>query len=215
MVLTRREELILSEAAGKKVLHIGCCDTPSCQELAERGALLHMRLKDQVAELWGLDISKEDIEYLAEKHDLDKIVCGDAERIEDYFAPESFDVIVAGEVVEHLANPGLFLRGSLSLLRRDGVIVVSVPNGLAFRRGLKSLLGKETVHPDHNFWFSKRTICRLLSACGYVVREVHGLRLSRGRFVAAYFADIVSSLFSQFACEGILAVASKRTMANG
>lgn len=107
-----REEFIIERCAGKKVLHIGCCATPACREESEKGTLLHLNLAKSASELWGLDMSREDITFLQDQYQIENLVVGDAELIDKSFPPGAFDVIVAGELIEHLRNPGLFLVGA-------------------------------------------------------------------------------------------------------
>ena len=42
--------------------------------------------------------------------------------------PETFDLVVALEVIEHLENPTAFLRSVSSCLRSDGVAIITTPN---------------------------------------------------------------------------------------
>ena len=201
-----RDKMVLERCAGKKVLHVGCCAAPACREMCESGRLLHLKLREVASELWGLDMSGEDITYLKDQYQMENLVVGDAELIDRSFPSSSaFDVIVAGDVIEHLKNPGLFLDGTHSLLAPQGILIVSVPNGVVFHRGLKSLLGKETVNLDHNFYFSRKTLCHLLSSCGYETNEIYGFRL-RDWSITALF-DLFASMFSQWACEGVVAIA--------
>jgi 2-polyprenyl-3-methyl-5-hydroxy-6-metoxy-1,4-benzoquinol methylase len=47
-----------------------------------------------------------------------------------------FDVILATEVIEHVAHPDAFLQKLASLLKRNGTIVLTTPNGKHFRNRL-------------------------------------------------------------------------------
>ena len=47
-----------------------------------------------------------------------------------------FDVILAAEVIEHVAHPDAFLHKLASLLKKDGTIVLTTPNGGYFRNRL-------------------------------------------------------------------------------
>jgi 2-polyprenyl-3-methyl-5-hydroxy-6-metoxy-1,4-benzoquinol methylase len=47
-----------------------------------------------------------------------------------------FDVILATEVIEHVAHPDDFLHKLASLLKKDGTIVLTTPNGGYFRNRL-------------------------------------------------------------------------------
>jgi hypothetical protein len=76
------------------------------------------------------------------------------------------DVIVCGEVLEHLSNPGWFL----TRLRRQypGVpVVITVPNAFA-EAGRKSIVtGVECVNRDHVAYYSWKTLTVLVSRAGY------------------------------------------------
>ncbi len=43
------------------------------------------------------------------------------------FKPESFDTIIASEIIEHLANPALFIQNLLLLLKPDGKLIITTP----------------------------------------------------------------------------------------
>ena len=62
---------------------------------------------------------------------------------------EPADVVIAGEVVEHLDAPGPFLRAMRELAARDGLLVVTTPNAYRLLNVLAPTLGVELVHPDH------------------------------------------------------------------
>lgn len=79
------------------------------------------------------------------------------------------DVIVCGEVLEHLSNPGWFLTRLKA--QYPGVpVIVSVPNGLcsAAQKHLKD--GRENVNIDHVAWYSPRTLRTLLDRVGYTIQ---------------------------------------------
>jgi 2-polyprenyl-3-methyl-5-hydroxy-6-metoxy-1,4-benzoquinol methylase len=83
-----------------------------------------------------------------------------------------FDVIVCGEVIEHLSNPGHFL----ARLKRQyaGVpVIITVPNAFS-EIGRKQLArGVENVNRDHVAWYSYRTLRTLLERVGYEIREFY------------------------------------------
>lgn len=77
--------------------------------------------------------------------------------------------IVCGEVLEHLANPGLLLtrlaRGYPSV-----EMFITVPNALSEIARAKILTGTENVNADHVCWYSWKTMTTLLTRYGYVVK---------------------------------------------
>lgn len=79
---------------------------------------------------------------------------------------EAPDVIICGEVLEHLGNPQWFLQRLRA--QYPGVpVVITVPNAyseVALRWLAK---GKENVNADHVAWYSPKTLSTLLQRSGY------------------------------------------------
>src|SRR5436190_1514233 len=107
-----RDTYFLDACRGKKVLHIGCTDAPFTQSKFASGALLHQKLGPVTSILVGVDIDKESVDWLTERGVKDLYVW-DASNIKTLVAKIGFipDVIVAGEVLEHLSSPLEFLTG--------------------------------------------------------------------------------------------------------
>jgi 2-polyprenyl-3-methyl-5-hydroxy-6-metoxy-1,4-benzoquinol methylase len=88
------------------------------------------------------------------------------------FEDASFDVVVAGEIVEHLRDPDLFAREVQRVLRPGGRFVGSVPNFFRLRNRLAMLVGRPLDHdPTHLHVFAVRDVHRLLA--GFENVELH------------------------------------------
>jgi SAM-dependent methyltransferase len=85
---------------------------------------------------------------------------------------EPADVVVAGEILEHLDAPGPFLRAMRLLAKPDGRLVVTTPNAYRLLNFLAPLSGRELVHPDHTLWSSPRTLRTLLEHAGWRVERL-------------------------------------------
>lgn len=62
------------------------------------------------------------------------------------FRTASFDLIVAGEVIEHLIEPLSFFEEAARCLKRPGRLLVSTPNLISMHDRLRVLAG---LHPRH------------------------------------------------------------------
>jgi len=168
---------VLALADGKKVLHLGCADYPFTEKQGDR--LLHRRLLGCAGELWGVDASVEGVARLREMG-FENIVLGDVERLAPELVGDQFDVIVAGEIIEHLAAPGAFLNAVRSIMSRKTELVITTPNAFGFKVFVHSLFGREKVHPHHNYYFSYYTITQLLEKCGFVCKDIYYCQEVRG-----------------------------------
>lgn len=109
---------ILEQYASKSatLLDIGC-STGHLFHLAQKAGYV----KDNV---WGVDID----DYRADTITTNLKIC-DVNKENLPFDDESFDVVTAIYVVEHLENPLHFFRECSRILRKDGVCIIAIPSG--------------------------------------------------------------------------------------
>jgi glycosyltransferase involved in cell wall biosynthesis len=94
-----------------------------------------------------------------------------------------FDYVILGDVIEHLRNAEELLRRVHAFLKVDGLLIVSVPNIAIWFYRLSLFVGrfnygdKGILDRTHVRLYTLDTICDLLVACGFVVREVGGTSL--------------------------------------
>lgn len=73
----------------------------------------------------GIDFSNSNVIKVRKNHlevkksDLSKGIC---------YKKEEFDMVYAGEVIEHLYNPDFFLQESNRILKKGGYLIISTPN---------------------------------------------------------------------------------------
>jgi 2-polyprenyl-3-methyl-5-hydroxy-6-metoxy-1,4-benzoquinol methylase len=173
-MLAGRHPFIVSRCTGKDILHIGCVDTGLLNERYDKNQLLHQKLLNVSKSVIGIDIDEAGIEFLKEKGVKDLFVM-DLEKEEGYqqINDKIFDVIVLSEVLEHLSNPGAALELLKSLtLSQNGFFIISVPNAFSLRVLLDLFWdNSETVHADHNVYYSAVTLKSFLEKHDYAVTE--------------------------------------------
>lgn len=188
-----RDDHIVEQARGKRVLHVGCADWPVTEQKGEE--LLHSRLTAAAPDTVGIDISERGIEELR-RQGFDNVLLGDAQKLEEHFPAAEFDLAVAGETLEHLPNPGLFLESVRRVLKDDGVLLVTVPNAFYLLRIAALFLRRsEIVHRDHNYYFSIKTLNRLLASAGFRVVFAGFTRPSNMRRRTAFLFDCAQRAF--------------------
>jgi 2-polyprenyl-3-methyl-5-hydroxy-6-metoxy-1,4-benzoquinol methylase len=91
---------------------------------------------------------------------------------------EKFDVILAGDVLEHCTRPDLVLLQCHSLLSPDGFIVMSLPNVAHADVRLSLLTGRFEYRPTglldntHLRFFTRRTIEKFVEENGFSIEEI-------------------------------------------
>ena len=133
------------------------------------GTFLHLA-HERGWESHGVDPSKSGSDFAQEVHKLD-VQCGDL--FDADFPSAHFDAITLYHVLEHISELNPFLSELRRILKPAGsekkasTLVIEVPNG----EGLQSRLQKADwpyVHPrDHLYYFSARSLPRLLEKHGF------------------------------------------------
>jgi 2-polyprenyl-3-methyl-5-hydroxy-6-metoxy-1,4-benzoquinol methylase len=161
----------LCGVAGGEVAHIGCADSPYTEELLAAGALLHTRLV-RVARVTGFDIDGAALERLRQALADERFVLADVTAGVGGEERGRYQLVIAGEVLEHVPDADAFLRGCATMLASGGRLCVTVPNACSPKIGLRSLVGRESVHPDHRVYYGPRTLARTLAGAGYELVEL-------------------------------------------
>ena len=122
---------------------------------------LHKHLVDNVpGKVIGVDARESD--YTDIKHDFNNLPYP--------FKDESINNIVAGEVIEHLHNPYLFLKECYRILKYKGRLILTTPSA----EGIQLLMGRES--PWHYYIWTLKDFELLAKAAGF--RVVWGTRIN-------------------------------------
>ena len=157
---------------GRRVLDLGCRDGALTQAYAGGN------------EIVGVDADRE---ALAEAQKL-----GIETRWADLDAPlpfedESFDVVVAGELLEHLRDPKRVVADARRVLRPGGSFVASVPNAYRLKNRVRFALGhRPEDDPTHLQMFAPSDVRALLD--GFEELQLH--------FIAGRLVPLHARLFA-------------------
>jgi len=164
-----REQMLLEFARGKRVVHVGFVDEHRLEAKREGGTWLHARLAEAASSLVGLDVEEEGVRWAAEHGFEAHAVDAQSPEAVAGLGLQPAEVVVAGEIVEHLDAPGPFLRAMRELVTPEGLLVVTTPNAYRLLNFIAPVAGVELVHPDHTAWHSPHTLGTLLARSGWAI----------------------------------------------
>lgn len=215
--IVQRTDFILDQCRGKKVLHLGCTNYPYTAEAIRDNMLLHSEIEKVASDAFGFDLDQDGIDILTAAGSKN-IFRADLENLADLDLNESFDVIIAGEIIEHLNNPGLFLSGIQRFMRKGTVLVLTTVNAYCAMRffyyGLRGKGGRvELVHPDHVAYYSYFTLKLLIERSGLQVDQFLFYDIGRehrphNRWLLNMLNDICVWFAPQYA-DGLIAVCTR------
>ena len=159
--------MLVEFARGKRVVHVGFVDEHRLESKVGRGTWLHARLAESASSLVGLDVEEEGVRWAAEHGFEAHAVDAQSPEAVAGLGLQPAEVVVAGEIVEHLDAPGPFLRAMRELVTPEGLLVVTTPNAYRLLNFLTPVAGVELIHPDHTAWHSPHTLWNLLRRSGW------------------------------------------------
>lgn len=125
----------------------------------------HVLLKKHAGEVYGVDLE------LTKKYTHDAHY--KAMSAEHFSFSITFDCIFAGDLIEHLSNPGLFLECCKKHLLPEGRLIITTPNTFNLFNLTEKLTKREpTVNADHTCYFNDKTLRTLLEKNGMEATEV-------------------------------------------
>lgn len=153
---------MLDGAPPSRVLDVGCS-----------GGLLAEHIRDRGHHVTGVDI----VEVPGVRERVDDFVLADLVNGVPAAVGEGYDVVIAGDVIEHLPRPADTLRELRRLVRPGGQVLLSVPNfGHWYPRarvvtGLFGYDRRGVLDETHLRFFTRRTLRRLVRRCGFDIVE--------------------------------------------
>ena len=136
---------------GKRVLDVGCRTGMLTQYYADGNDVV------------GVDVDREALAQAAARLGIETLWADAEEGLP--FDDDAFDVVVAGEVLEHLADPAAAVANVRRVLRPGGRFVGSVPNAFRLKSRLAYARGKYPVDwdPTHLQLFTPAALRALLA----------------------------------------------------
>ena len=158
-------KLLALVGTGKRVLDVGCSSGYLARPLVERGCTV-------------IGIEQDDAAAEAAREVCEEVLTGDVETMFLPFPSGSFDVVLCGDVLEHLRAPEEFLARVQPLLRADGRLVLTTPNVANWAMRLGLLFGRwrytdrGILDRTHLHLFTRSTLVETLDQAGYRILEL-------------------------------------------
>ena len=150
---------------GKDILDIGCAVG------YRKDDWVHGKIKSIAKSIYGLDLDKKSVDEIRKMgFDVEQ---GNAQ---DFNLNRKFNLVHAGELIEHLDNPGGFLESVKAHLTSDGLLLLTTPNALRINNFIYAATGGLKVNAEHTCWFCDTTISTLLERKGFEVVEIGYLK---------------------------------------
>ena len=165
--------------AGKRVLDVGVVDHAIGRQPDDRW--LHGEVVKRAATCLGVDVLPKPLAELKARGF--NVMCRDVTR-EPLEA--RFDVIVCGEVIEHLGEPGRLFHAAAMMLEPGGRLVLTAPNPYYFRHVRDNSRGMLHESVDHVTLWVPSGIAELAEREGMALETYRGvmgrkMKKARGR----------------------------------
>jgi len=163
---------VMSVPPGSRVLDLGTADGSVARALTDRACTV-----------WGIECDA--LTAAAASQVCDRVIVADLDTPDafDALAGETFDVLLALDVLEHLRDPTAVLRRAAAHLAPKGIAVVSIPNITHGALRISLLEGRFSYTDDglldrtHLRFFDRRSAERLMTEAGLTIAQ--NLRVRR------------------------------------
>jgi len=167
-----RLDFLTPLVADLKVLHVGFVDYP----ITKSKKNLHLRIAPACKRIDGIDPNATD--------EIKSVLSVPNGNIYDSWndVPNDYDVIIVPEVIEHVDNVALFLQ---QLDQVKGKLIITAPCAYKLSGNFReeTELYIETVHPDHNCWYTPYTLKNVINKYSKT-RQVTSMHWAVGSIVA-------------------------------
>lgn len=155
------------DVTGKTILDIGCGSGAVGRVLKTQGSCV----------VHGCDISSDALAEADQHLDMTFFYDVAEQKLADCTS-DSYDVVIATELIEHLFQPHLLLSEIATVIKPDGVCIITTPNFLVWSNRVRMLFGQFAytktglLDESHVHFFTYHTLHDLLKQEGYeVIKE--------------------------------------------
>ena len=161
-----KDDSILQYCFGRRVLDLGFLN--HSDEGYFNSSQLHTKLMSSAHRVDGIDINMEGVQ----KNESGGLDCSlDFSEVLHYkLSKNKYDVIVAGDIIEHLSGFKGFFTNCRQLLDVKGKLLITTPNPFYIDQiAFTWLKGFPMLNPDHTCWFDPFALDKMLMDNGFSI----------------------------------------------
>jgi spore maturation protein CgeB len=143
---------------GKRVLDLGCAD----------GAVLVLAQQYGASRVCGIEVSAEAARYGREQYGVE-ILEASADALP--FAPQTFDIITAFDLIEHVREPAQLFQSVYQILDSGGLFIGGCPDMGCFDDWGGEWKGV-FQNMEHLSYFDRRTLTTIAEKIGFKTRQI-------------------------------------------
>ena len=143
----------------------------------EKGSLLDIgcsvgflleEARNQGFDAEGMELNKKAVDIAASKgFNVKRCMLNEAG-----YDSEKFDAVILNHILEHINEPNDFLYSIFKIMKKDGILVIGVPN----HDSLVARLLKRNWYgwgmPEHLWHFDRKSLKYLLAKNGFIIKEI-------------------------------------------
>lgn len=177
-------------ANGKKVLDVGVVEHYA--EASQKKEWLHEHVHRAASSCLGVDILEDGIGNLRERGY--RVICAD---ITQTLLDETFDLIVMGDIIEHVGNPGALMKNAALMLDKGGRLIITTPNPWYLNPIFKNVFESQpfTDSADHVTWADPSTITEMGQRAGLALDCYAGIRMQNSGSLLSRLAVTLAPVF--------------------
>lgn len=161
-------EYIIENVENKRVLDIGIAEHDA--QHIDSGQWKHRQINRAASYCVGIDILQNLVDYINNLEEGYNAICMDATSNE--YIGEKFDVVVLGDVIEHVDNPVSLLQFVKRHLVDDGKVFVLTPNPFCYNYFFQTLKKSTFIaNFEHVNWITPSMMHELCLRTGFTMLE--------------------------------------------
>lgn len=176
-------------SSDSRIIDFGCHD-------GSAGKIIKQTVGCQV---WGLDIDNKALKKAGKV--LDKVILADIEKPTPDVPENFFDIVVLSNILEHLHDPVSVLKNCHKHLKKDGFMVVAVPNIAYWNIRLELLMGRFAyqkwgiLDPGHLRFFTRQSFLAAIKKAGLHLVSLDNNYLGWKQKIANLWPTLLASQF--------------------